>query len=147
MKKIALLILFCIGLFSCSNDDVDCSLVQPPPSNMLLKLEDTDGNSLIGTTFVQDSFKLHNTSSTIYLKPYATGPQDELVFWFDEINSNATYYLELSPTDTDTLSVGHTTINDVCFSYKVLNSFIYNTEIIYDDNSEVNSNYFVIVKE
>ena len=146
MKKLFLVTL-CASLISCGNDDdtVDCSLVLPPPSNMIIKLVDGDGNSLIGTTFVQDSFKLSNPTSTTYIRPYTSGAQDELVIWYDNIDSDATYFLELSSEDSDTLVVGHSTVVGDCFSFKTLDSFLYNNETLFDGSS--NSDFFIITKE
>lgn len=135
-------------LISCdNNDDIDCTNAIPPASNFLLKFEDQAGNSLIGTTYVQDSFKLYNPNSTVYLKPYNSGPSDQLVVWMPDINSGETYFLELDATDTDTLIINHSEMSDDCFTYSVLDSFIYNNEVLYDENSSFFNELFTIIKE
>jgi hypothetical protein len=149
MKKIFyLLAIFCLTSCGNNDDDSNCSdtTFLPPPEGIYLKLVDTDGMSLIGSTFVQDSFKLSNTNATLYLKPDTFGPQDELFVWFNSINSQETYYLELSETDTDTLNIGYSLRDNECFSFLGLDTFIYNNELLYD-GAPIGNGVYPIVKD
>lgn len=145
MKKYVLLFTICLFFLSCGDDDVDCSLAIPPPNNVLFQLQDPQGNLLIGTTFLQDSFKLFNPSSTVYLKP-VTSFSGTLSISFPDIESSDTYFLELSSTDTDTLSLDFNTTPSDCFTSYSLNSFIYNNLVIYDENAP-SSSVYTIIKE
>lgn len=148
MRLFALLLL--IFLTTCNNDDDvdDCALVLPAPPSFLLKFEDTAGNSLIGTTFVQDSFRLYNPNYEQYIKPQPFGAPDELLVIFSDINSDETYFLELDSQDTDTLQIGHSIEAGICFDIDRLELFIYNSEVLYNsEESTVGSGSFVIVKE
>ena len=148
MKKIVYALLLGCILINCSNnDDTDCSTVLPPPNNFTLKLVDQAGNSLIGNTFVQDSFKLYNNSETLYIKPFPTGFQDELVIFMSEVTNNQEYYLELDQTDTDTLVVNHSINQTDCFSFYILQSFLYNAETIYDIQNGGNDYQMVVTKD
>ena len=142
--------LLCCLFLSCGSnddDDVDCSLVIPAPPIIYLKFEDSMGNSLIGNTFVQDSFRLFNPNTELYIKPQEFGSPDELAIWLPDIESEATYFLELNEEDNDTLVIGHQIFPDPCFSIERLTFFSYNSEILYDTNFVIGLNTFVILKE
>ncbi len=146
MKKFLSYFLLGFVVLNCNDDDVDCTVVLPPPDNFTLKLIDQTGNSLIGNVYVQDSFKLYNSSETLYIKPFSTGLQDELVIFMADLTTNQDYYLELDPTDTDTLIVDYAINQSPCFSFRTLELFIYNEEAIYDIQNGGNDYNLIVTK-
>jgi len=148
MKKLGLIIVS-LFIISCGNDSDDCNdtAFLPPPNYFQLKLEDTNGNSLIGNLFIQDSFKLSNANSILYIKPLNFGPDDELIIPFNSIDSGADYFLDLSETDTDTLNISHSLKTGECNSYESLDQFTYNSDLLFDNGIDVGTGIYPVIKD
>ncbi len=112
---------------SCEGDEdkfPDCSLVLCPPNSFLLNYQDTDGNPLINTVFVKDSFKLFNPTSTQFIR---TLPEENrLAVLYERIESGANYFLELDTDEIDTLMFHYTTRAETCCTIFTLDSLQFN---------------------
>ncbi|MFT5437765.1 MAG: hypothetical protein ACI840_002425, partial [Ulvibacter sp.] len=103
MKK-ALLVIIIALFFSCEGEEdrsPDCSAVLCPADQFYLTYRNTAGDTLIGTTYVRDSFKLSSPSRVIYIKPIP-GNEGNLAIFYHQVETNLDYTLELSTTETDT---------------------------------------------
>lgn len=146
MKNTLIYLSIALLLFSCSNDDpvTDCSLIIPPPNNILLRIQDDQNNPLIGTEFTQDSFRLRGNSMVTYVKPDLNGNPIDLSIFFTQMADGVDYYLDLSETDTDTLRANYTASINECFTAFNLVDFEYNDQLVTDFNGE---NLVVVTKD
>ena len=115
-------------LFACTDDDsgTDCALIIPSPNNFLLRIQDAQGDPLIGTVFTQDSFKLRGNNAVTYIKPTLNGNPADLFIFFTQIDDGVDYYLDLSETDTDTIRANYTVTTNECATSFDLEGFFYN---------------------
>lgn len=103
-----------------------CKNVLPPPQYFEMTFADVNNNNLLGSTFNQTSFKLHNSNSTVWLNYDPINQGESLKVQYKDIQTNLDYYLDLSDTDTDTLRVNFTTTEEKCYDSFEINSFTYN---------------------
>ncbi len=145
MKKIALTLVIAITVMACSNSDDDTACIPPFPGWELV-LVDANQNPLIGTQFVQDSFKLSNSQATTYVRPTPFGTGNDVQIVLPDLISGADYYLELSQTDSDTLNIEYEEFDGSCGpAYRTLR-FQYNDQLIYDGQGNF-PNPAVVVKD
>ncbi len=129
MKKLLFLLSLPLLLMACEGEEdrqADCSTVLCAADEFYLDYKDVDGNPLIGSVFVQDSFKLSSPTSTIYLKVNSFGPENLLPIAYRSVESGADYALELSPTASDTFNFTFTTNNGPCCFTSTMSDFKYN---------------------
>lgn len=118
-----------VFLMACEGDEdtgPDCSTVLCEANEFLFTYRDTAGNPLIGTQFVQDSFKLSSPSTTLYLKPRAFFADNQLPVFYHEVESGQEYILELSETESDTLQFTFTTVTANCCVDSTMQEFLLN---------------------
>lgn len=146
MKNLCFLFIFLLLSGSCStNDDTpECDIFPAP--NFEITLQDAAGNPLIGTEYLQDSFKLSTNTSVQYLKPIRFGSQENLAIWFPDITSGIEYFLELSETDADTLKVDYLLNDEPCSNGFIFDRFTYNQEVLYE-NEGLSAGVIVILKD
>ncbi|MEL6809994.1 MAG: hypothetical protein AAFP76_01520 [Bacteroidota bacterium] len=145
MKKLLFttFVLFCLG---CEGDEdrfADCSTVLCAADQFVLTYQDGDGNPLIGTVFVQDSFKLASIDTILYIKPIPFGEEENLALLYANIESNTKYGLELSETITDTLRFDFTTVNGTCCVTSTMEALRLNGTIV----PETETNFYTLIKE
>ncbi|NND63616.1 MAG: hypothetical protein HKN48_10560 [Flavobacteriaceae bacterium] len=113
-----LLLIVCVFAFlGCEGDEdtgPDCTTVLCAANEFLISYRDAQGNPLIGTEFVKDSFKLSRPGSTIYIKPRAFFADNQLPIFYRDVESGQDYALELSETVIDTLRFTFTTVVGGC---------------------------------
>lgn len=146
-----LFVLFFLCLFSCgTSDDVDCSLATvglPPLSFIFMNFENNQGEQLLESTYLQDSFKVYNAQVEFYIKRQFEGSDDGLLFDLFSIDQSDTFYLELDQHDIDTLFIGYTQNVGPCFTWRNLDQLIYNEEELYNSNNSTPQIHFTIIKE
>lgn len=120
-------------LLSCEGEEdkfPDCSAVLCPPNSVLLDYQDPNGNPLINTVFVRDSFKLYNPTSTQYIRTLSSETDNRLLIRFDSILSGGTYFLELDTDEVDTLRFDYSTRETTCCFVYTLDSLRHNGDLI-----------------
>lgn len=123
-------ILFSSLLLSCaSNDDIDCSTLDPGPNWFEMGFFDPDGNPLIGTVYTQESFRMFNAQEEFYVSPFTGGDPNYLIVRYDDVTNDKEYYIELSETDTDTLQFTYAVVQGPCFPNYTLENVWYNGEL------------------
>ncbi|GAB5399839.1 MAG: hypothetical protein Aureis2KO_14240 [Aureisphaera sp.] len=131
MKSLSWFLLVLLGftLFaSCEGDEdtgPNCAAVLCPSNSAFLDYRDSDGNPLINTVFVKDSFKFFTPSTTQYIKPLPDG-DNRLAVFFGTIETGTTYFLELDTEEIDTLNFNFTTTSTSCCTITTLDSLFYN---------------------
>lgn len=127
--KTLLLFVFILTLFSCGSDDnPDCSRVFPPPNWFELGFIDEQGQSLIGTVYQQDEFRIFNANSEAFIAPINGGDLTKLQVRFPDFESNTQYFIEFATEDIDTLNFIFETTQRPCFLTYDLKQVIYNGE-------------------
>ncbi len=138
-----------MGLFvfiACEGEEdkyPDCSLVLCPPNTVLLDYRDSEDNPLINTVFVKDSFKLFTPTSTQYLKIRLQGDHYELEARYPDLETETTYFLELSDTETDTLVFNFSVLQSTCCTDYNIDSITHNGTAV----TETDTHRFVLVKD
>ena len=138
--------------FSCgTSDDVDCSLATiglPPSSSFFFKYENSQGELLLETTYIQDSFKVFNSQTEFYIQREPNIISDHgLRFNLFSIDQDDTYYIELNSQDTDTLIIGFTENVGPCFTFRNLTELSYNNDELYNFDTSPSQEQFTIIKE
>ena len=97
----------------------------PTPNYFLFSLIDSSGADLFESTYneasyprIKDHAGLQYTSSSDGHRAY--------YFSYPSFTSGGTYYLELSPTETDTLSITYAAAEDKCYTDYTFLQFTYN---------------------
>lgn len=144
MKK-ALLVIIIASFFSCEGDEdrsPDCSAVLCLADQFYLTYRNTAGDTLIGTTYVQDSFKLSSPSDVIYIKPIP-GNEGSLAIFYQQLEAGIDYAFELSTTETDTLGFNFFSIYaDCCIDSSMTELKHNNTPIMAESEDS-----YVLIKE
>jgi hypothetical protein len=109
---------------SCSKKD-ESFCGDPPPNWLLISINDTANNSLIGSVYTQKYFRFYDNQGELYLKPF-WGDSSLLQLFYAEIESGKEYYLELDGTDTDTMSFDFNTEILKCYTSYALDYITYN---------------------
>ncbi|MFT4669156.1 MAG: hypothetical protein ACI9AT_002230 [Ulvibacter sp.] len=144
MKK-ALLVIIIALFFSCEGEEdrsPDCSAVLCPADQFYLTYRNTAGDTLIGTTYVRDSFKLSSPSRVIYIKPIP-GNEGNLAIFYHQVETNLDYTLELSTTETDTLNFNFLTILSYCCFDSSMSELLFNDTSIPAESED----FYVLTKE
>lgn len=144
MKK-ALLIILVVFAFSCEGDEdgyPNCSAVLCPADQFFLTYRNTAGDTLIGTTFVKDSFKLSSPSDVIFIKPVA-GNSGNISIFYQQLESDIKYTLELSDTEIDTLNFNSVSITANCCIDSSMSELLYNNSTVTAESED----FYVIIKE
>jgi hypothetical protein len=144
MNKVLLFIIIVL-VFSCEGDEdisPNCSAVLCPADQFYLTYRNTAGDTLIGTTYVQDSFKLSSPSNVIYIKPIP-GNEGSLAIFYHQVETDLDYALELSATETDTLNFEFLSIKANCCIDSSMSELIYNNTPIPAESED----FYVIIKE
>ena len=130
---------------ACEGDEdtgPDCSTVLCEANEFLISYRDAQGNPLIGTEFVKDSFKLSGPDTEIYIKPRAFFADNQLPIFYQSVESGEEYVLELSETVTDTLRFSFTTVTLDCCVDSTMDEFLQNDVSI----PPVAEDAFVLIK-
>ena len=144
MKK-ALLITMIALFFSCEGDEdrgPNCSAVLCLADQFYLTYRNTAGDTLIGTTYVQDSFKLSSPSNVIYIKPIP-GNEGSLAIFYQQVETDLDYALELSATETDTLNFNFYSIYADCCIDSSMTELKHNNTVIPAESED----FYVLIKE
>ena len=144
MKKILLIIMIAL-FFSCEGDEdrsPNCSAVLCRADQFYLTYLNTQGDTLIGTTYIQDSFKLSSQSNVIYIKPIP-GNVGNLAIFYQQLEKDIDYTLELSTTDTDTLNFKFLSIYANCCIDSSMTELKYNNTPIPAESED----FYVLTKE
>ncbi|NND88150.1 MAG: hypothetical protein HKM28_02760 [Flavobacteriaceae bacterium] len=129
MKNLLSCLMIFMLIIGCTSDDSNpCANVLPSPNNLLLDIQDSQGNSLIGTVYVQDSFRLRTNNSVTYVQSQEIDDAAALSIFFTQLESGESYYLDLSETETDTLRVNYTATPNECFVAYEIDQVVYNGE-------------------
>jgi len=144
MKKVFLISIIALCL-SCEGDEdrsPNCSTVLCLADQFQLTYRNTAGDTLIGTTYIQDSFKLSSPSKVIYIKPIP-GNEGNLAIFYQQLESDIDYALELSTTETDTLNFNFLSMYANCC---IDSSMI---ELTYNDTPTLpeSEDFYVLPKE
>ncbi|MDC8003593.1 hypothetical protein POV27_05990 [Aureisphaera galaxeae] len=129
-------------LLSCEGEEdrsPNCTTVTCPPNSFLINIQDTDGNPLINSVFVGDSFKFYTPTTTLYVKTFQQ-QNDVLHIRYPEIETGTTYFLELDETEVDTLTVNFTVTEQTCCISYNLDSLRYNGV-----NAPINSQELIVL--
>jgi hypothetical protein len=127
MKR-ALLVLIIALVFSCEGEEdrsPDCSAVLCPADQFYLTYRNIVGDTLIGTTYIQDSFKLSSPSSVIYIKPIP-GNEGNLAIFYHQVETDLDYSLALRANEIDTLNFKFLSISSNCCVDSSMSELIYN---------------------
>ena len=144
MKKVLLVIIIAL-IFSCEGDEdrgPDCSAVLCPADKFYLTYRNTAGDTLIGTTYVQDSFKLASQSDVIYIKP-VPGTEGTLSIFYYKLETDLDYALELNETETDTLNFSFLSVYSDCCTDSSMLELTYNNTPTPADSEDS----YVLIKE
>ncbi len=144
LKKLLLLVLL-MPFISCEGDEdvgPDCSTVLCAANEFLISYRDANGNPLIGTEFVMDSFKLSGPDAVIYIKPRAFFADNQLPIFYHIVVSGSDYVLELSENVRDTLRFTFTTVTSDCCEDSTMEEFLQNSVNI----PPVAEDAFVLIK-
>lgn len=132
MKKILLLLISVIFL-GCEGDEdrgANCANILCALDQVRLTYRNVAGDTLIGTTFVQDSFKLSSTTQVLYLKPQPVDNPDKLAIYYGDLESGVDYELELSTTEKDTLNFTFSTLYADCCINSTMQELRYNNNAV-----------------
>ncbi len=143
MKKVLLVIIIAL-VFSCEGDEdrfPNCSAVLCPADQFYLTYRNTLGDTLIGTTYIQDSFKLSSPSNVIYIKPIP-GNEGNLAIFYHQVETDIDYALELNGTETDMLNFKFLSIKSNCCIDSSMSELIYNNAPI----SAESEDFYVLIK-
>jgi hypothetical protein len=144
MKKVLLVIIIAL-CFSCEGDEdrsPNCSSVLCLADQLYLTYRNTAGDTLIGTTYIQDSFKLSSTTNVVYVKPIP-GNEGNLAIFYQQLETNIDYALELSATETDTLNFKFLSIYANCCTDSSMTELKYNNTSIPAESED----FYVLTKE
>jgi hypothetical protein len=144
MKK-ALLVIIIALVFSCEGDEdrsPDCSAVLCPADQFYLTYRNTVGDTLIGTTYIQDSFKLSSPSNVIYIKPIP-GNEGNLAIFYHQVETDLDYAIELIANEIDTLNFKFLSISSNCCIDSSMSELIYNNAPIPAESEDL----YVLTKE
>ncbi|NAY91106.1 hypothetical protein GTQ34_04165 [Muricauda sp. JGD-17] len=132
LNRLPNLFVIFIVLLSCENDDnnVDCTTALPAPDWFEIGFFNSQGDPLIGTVYQQADFRLFNSETEIFISPMLFGDSDRLLVPYREIESNKEYYIELTPSDMDTLNFNFESTQGPCFLNFDLQEVIYNGDTI-----------------
>lgn len=143
MKKVILVIIISL-FFSCEGDEdrsPNCAAVLCLADQLYLTYRNTMGDTLIGTTFIQDSFKLSSPTNVLYIKPIP-GNRGNLAIFYQQLETDIDYTLELSPTETDTLNFTFSTILADCCIDSSMQELQYNGNIVTPDLED----FYILIK-
>lgn len=124
MKYLFAFFILIVVLSSC--DWNQCVNEKPLPSFFEINLIDSLENSLVGSVYVKDSFRLYSANSEQYIRPIPYGNPSLLQIYFSKIESASTYYLELDASDTDTLEFVFSSNKGKCGTSYTMYSINYN---------------------
>lgn len=145
MKKV-LLIFVVIFVYACDGKEdreANCDTVLCATDEFVISLRDTSGMPLIGTEFVQDSFKLSSTNSTIYVKPILFGTEETILIPYAQIESDVRYDLELSATEIDPFRFIFSTEFGSCCTYSTMEELRYNG----NEQSPEATRFYVLIRQ
>jgi len=126
-KKILLIFLLLATAIGCTKEtEPDCTSVLPPPNSFEIDIVDTNGNSLIGNIYTQNTFRLYNSSFEKWIQPTPYGASNCLQVFFPDIENEVEYYIELDAMDSDTLQVNFSKTTGECFDRYTVNEMKYN---------------------
>ena len=128
MKKIVLVLIAALFLACEGEEDrmVNCSNILCVVDQFRITYKNAAGDPLIGTTFVQDSFKLSSSNQILYLKPQPIDNFDNLIIKYGDLESGVDYELELSAVVGDTLNFTFSTMQADCCTDSSMQSLQYN---------------------
>ncbi len=135
--KSILLILSTAIIASCDK----CSNVLPPPNYFLFSITDSSGDDLFESTFVEPSFPRIDYHSALQSTISSQGYRAYYLS-YPSFTNGATYYMKLSPTDTDTFSITYSVTEEKCYNDFKFVHFNYNGE----NYPLSNSNEIVVLK-
>lgn len=144
MKKI-LPLLIAVLILGCEGEEdrmANCELVSCVTDHFRLTYKNAAGDPLIGTTFVQDSFKLSSSNQVLYLKPQPEANQDKLAIYYGDLESGINYALELSATETDTLNFTFSTVLADCCIDSSMQELRYNNNIVAAESND----FYILIK-
>jgi len=120
-KTTFLLLLFSIIVIHSSCKD-DCKGYEIPPPNWFeIKLQNEQGEDLIGTVYTQESFDLIESTTDKVNKIWRRGEENTIQIGFQGLKTNTDYYISWDENDTDTLSFKWQRIERKCHdSYELL---------------------------
>ncbi len=145
MKKV-LLVLVLTVMFACEGKEdreVNCETVLCATDQFIITFRDLSGVPLLGTQFVKDSFKLSSTNSIRYIKPIPFGEIDNLAIFYEDVESDLKYTLELSPTEIDTLRFIFSTKVGSCCTISTMQELSYNGVLSFSEED----NLYVLIRE
>ncbi|NNK71894.1 MAG: hypothetical protein HKO94_01755 [Flavobacteriaceae bacterium] len=129
-------ILILVSMLSCADDDeVDCTTALPAPDWFELGFFNSQGQALIGSVYLQEEFRVFNSTSETFISPMASGDQTRLQVRFPDFETNVDYFIELTSVDTDTLRFLFETSQGPCFLSYDLQQVIFNGETIMVQNT------------
>ena len=130
-------VLLTLAVGACNK--TDCG--DPAPDYLLLHIQDSDSNNLIGTTYVGESFDLYNADTVIKVGPEPYGADYLLSIFPGFLISDTPYFLKLSESDIDTLEITWHLAESGCYTYHHVTNLRYN-DVFYSG-----SGYIEIFKE
>lgn len=113
-------------MFSCNNDDVDCSDIFIVAPAGFFEIVNSDGENLIGEDNVYqfENFRIYNDTAEPFLDFFPNDgikPQVRFDLFFE---TSATYFLELNEMETDTLRFNFQIIERDCADgVNIINAF------------------------
>ena len=137
MKKVFLVIIIAF-FFSCEGDEdrsPNCSAVLCLADQLHFTYRNTVGDTLIGTIFVQDSFKLASATNVLYIKPIPGNVPDFAIF-YQQLETDMDYTLELSPTEIDTLNFTFSTTQADCCIDSSMAELRFNDDVIMPETED-----------
>ena len=144
MKKI-LLLLISIMLLGCEGEEdrmANCSGIICVSEQVRLSFRNAAGNPLIGTTFVQDSFKLSSSNQVLYLKPQPTDNEENLAINYTDLASGVDYTLELSATESDMLNFTFSSVYADCCTDFFMQQLRFNNNVVATESED----FYVLIK-
>ena len=109
------------GIASCNT----CQNVLPAPNYFLFSLIDTSGADLFESTYNEAAYPRIKDRAVLQFTSTTDGSRG---YYFSDpsFTSGGTYYLELSPTDSDTLSITYAVAEEKCYTDYTFLQFTYN---------------------
>ena len=109
-----------------SCDPCDDEVVIPPPPIFEFTVVDAQGNSLISAD--SSFYRLSSVRGETEAQVNADSEGNWLMVYFDEIEVDEPYYIELVLSETDTMTFVYGTFEGDCYSYDEFVSLSFNGE-------------------
>lgn len=133
----SILIFFIVAgsLLACEGDEDQCAKEFPVCECASIAIVDADGNSLLGENNVYKpaEISLFRSQQSINIMEHVVANDTLMLFFFNDMESDQDYSLQLNDTETDILNLTLPIIIGSCFSVKNIEQFRVNGAFVEPD--------------